>query len=124
MHAALHAVAVRVLVLAVVWVLAMGTVGVMGVHGHAVRVVVSGPGAAAHHPAVVAERGEVFAQAVAGVPVAADEVGEEKEEEDGDYGVADGGAGLWRGEVLVGVAFGLGWGRTSEYHQLLQSPVS
>lgn len=48
----------------------------------------------AHHPAVVLERREVFAQAASGVVVAADEVEENEGEEDGDYGVADCHAGL------------------------------
>ena len=91
--AVLHAVAVRVLLLAVIRVLV--------VHWRAVRVVVVVGGvvvvarrAGPHHPAVVGEGCQVLAQTAARVPVAADEVGEEQEEEDRDYGVADGGAGL------------------------------
>lgn len=98
-RAVLHAVAIRVLrlllrLLAVVWVL---RVLVLVVHGCAVRVIVAlATSAAPQHPAVVAEWWEAFACAAAGVPVAADEVCKKEEEEDGDDGVADGGAGLWR----------------------------
>ena len=80
------------LLLAVVWILLL-----VGVHGRAVVVgivVARTAGAAAQHPGVVAERWEVLARASAGVHVAAEEVGEEEEEEDCDDGVADGGAGL------------------------------
>jgi hypothetical protein len=42
------------------------------------------------------------------VQVAADEVGEEEEEEDGDYCVADSGAGLGRECVSFGVLVGFG----------------
>lgn len=64
-------------------------------------VVVVARGAGPHHPAVVGEGRQVLAQTAPCVPVAADEVGEEQEEEDRDYGVADGGAGLLR-EVVSG----------------------
>lgn len=112
--AVLHAVAIWVLRLAVVWILLLA-VGV-GVHGRAVRVVVARARVALHHPAVVAEGWKVFARAQAGVPVAADEVGEEQEEEDGDNGVTDAGAGLggWllvlkgRGRLMVLIWFGVG----------------
>jgi hypothetical protein len=47
------------------------------------------------------------------VQVAANEVGEEEEEEDGDYCVADGRAGLVGGWVsfgdLVGLGLAVGW---------------
>jgi hypothetical protein len=96
--AVLHAVAIGVLRLAVVWVL------LVVVRGRAVRVVVArAAGAASQHPGVVSEGWQVFARAAPCVPVAADEVGEEEEEEDCDYGVADGGAGLWR---MVSVRWG------------------
>jgi hypothetical protein len=49
---------------------------------------------------MVAERGEVFACPSTGVHISTDEIGEEEEEEDGDDGVADGGAGL-EGGVLA-----------------------
>lgn len=130
MSAALHAVVVWVLLLLLllgVRVLVVGVVvGVLllgvGVHGRAAPV--AGVGAALDHPAVVGERGEVFAHAVPRVPVAAQEVGEEEEEEDGDDGVADGGAGLEEGGLgFLFYVSGSGVGRTLDHHQL-QRPSS
>lgn len=86
------------LLLSVVWILLL-----VVVHGHAVVVgivVARAASAAAQHPGVVAERWEVLARAAPGVHVAAEEVGEEEEEEDCNDGVADGGAGLRR-EMLA-----------------------
>lgn len=86
------------LLLSVVWILLL-----VVVHGHAVVVgvvVARAASAAAQHPGVVTERWEVLARAAPGVHVAAEEVGEEEEEEDCDDGVADGGAGLRR-EMLA-----------------------
>lgn len=118
-HVALHAVAVGVLLLAVVW-------GLRIVHWRAVRVVVVVARATAllYHPAVVGEGREVFAQAPAGVPVAEYEVEKEGEEEDGDDGVADGGAGLLRGDGCQLRSGKIGWigleGRLTWPHHQLQ----
>lgn len=84
--------------LAVVWVLLLVVVvGVsIVVHGLlAVLVVVArAAGAAPQHPGVVAEWREVFACTTTSMHISTDKIGEEEEEEDGDDGVADGGAGL------------------------------
>lgn len=95
-RAPLHAVVIRVLRLLHVVGVVVRVVRVRGVHRHAAAAPVARVvrAAALYHPAVVGEGWEVFAHAVARVPVPADEVGEEEEEEDRDDGVADGGAGL------------------------------
>lgn len=105
-RAALHAVVVWVLRLAVVGVLLLRVVAV-DVDGDAVRSVVARVRVALDHPAVVSERRQVLAQPAPRVPVAAEEVGEDYEEEDGDDRVADGVAGLGGGVSLGRLE---GWG--------------
>lgn len=116
MRAALHAVVVRVLRLAVVGVL----LGVLvDVDGDAVRGVIARVRVALDHPAVVGEWGEVLAQPASRVPVAAEEVGEDYEEEDGDDRVADCVAGLGGRVSLGGLRSWLeGRELTFDHHQL------
>jgi hypothetical protein len=64
---------------------------------------------------VVAEWREVFACTTTSMHISTDKIGEEEEEEDGDDGVADGGAGLEGGVLARCVEGGRGCSRCCTY---------